>query len=421
MSEMHLKTLLLDVSETSQTELKTGIQRVAQSLLLAFLQHPPQGYRVIPVHLIRSSEHEPWHYECAHEYSKKLGVSQLLDANASQIVQEMRLHAGDRVLVLDVSGVRLIEAVEQGLFANLRTLGVAMQAIVYDLLPLLHPEYFPVGSFEQSERWYRALVSPNGLDGVLSISRAVAQDFEIWYQAQNFAKRDHFGIGWFHLGSDFEGASASTNSISNSKAGKGSTLSPFVDAALEHMQQRPTFLMVGTLEPRKGYLQAIAAFNELWKQGVKANLVIVGKEGWTALPGPQRRTIPQIIRAIGINEQLGQELFWLEEVSDQALIELYGASTCVLIASEAEGFGLPIIEAAHYGLPVIVRDIPVFREVAGEGAYYFDGQSPDELADAIQNWLTLHKKQSAPSSKAIKPLTWQQSATQLWQFALQQF
>ena len=38
--------------------------------------------------------------------------------------------------------------------------------------------------------------------------------------------------------------------------------------------------MVGTLEPRKGYLQALDAFERLWEQGVEVNLVIVGREGW---------------------------------------------------------------------------------------------------------------------------------------------
>jgi glycosyltransferase involved in cell wall biosynthesis len=180
------------------------------------------------------------------------------------------------------------------------------------------------------------------------------------------------------------------------------------------MAQRPTFLMVGTLEPRKGYLQTIDAFTQLWDQGVDVNLVIVGKEGWTSLAGPQRRTIPHIIRAIGVSTELGERFFWLEEVSDEALELLYSASNCIIVASEAEGFGLPIIEAAHHELPLIVRDIPVFREVAGAGAFYFKGKEPQDLCAAIEQWLSLNEQHLVPSSQSIEPLSWAQSAQLLW-------
>jgi glycosyltransferase involved in cell wall biosynthesis len=142
---------------------------------------------------------------------------------------------------------------------------------------------------------------------------------------------------------------------------------------------------------------------------------MVGKGGWTSsFTGPQRRTIPQIIRAIGINSQLGKQLFWLEDASDEALALLYSNSTCVIAASEAEGFGLPLIEAANHGLPLIVRDIPVFREVAAQGAFYFHGLEPQDLSATIKKWLALNEQHLAPSSQSITPLSWAQSAQQLW-------
>ncbi|MFT5336076.1 MAG: glycosyltransferase involved in cell wall biosynthesis [Luteibaculaceae bacterium] len=55
-------------------------------------------------------------------------------------------------------------------------------------------------------------------------------------------------------------------------------------------------------------------------------------------------------------------------VSDQELHSLYQKSGCLVMASSHEGFGLPILEAQFLGIPVICSDIPIFREVAGEGA-----------------------------------------------------
>jgi glycosyltransferase involved in cell wall biosynthesis len=79
-----------------------------------------------------------------------------------------------------------------------------------------------------------------------------------------------------------------------------------------------------------------------------------------------------------------------------------------------EGFGLPIIEAAQHGLPVIARDIPVFREVAQRHAFYFKGQEPAALGAAILEWSRLHDEGTAPESSKISRLTWQQSAAALF-------
>jgi glycosyltransferase involved in cell wall biosynthesis len=397
---MSLKTLLLDISGTSRTTLKTGIERVAQSLMLQFLQYPPKGYRVIPVHLCPPDGNEPWKYVYASDYLKSFPGLAANEDRPLQILEQMDFGPGDHCLVLDISGGYLVQAVEQGLFSRLRTRGVLTQAIVYDLLPLQYPDFFPKGSTDESQRWYRALLE---LDGVVAISQAVEQDFRRWYETQNARKSKPFSIQWFHLGADFENAHPSVG------------VSVRCNSALLAMANRPTFLMVGTLEPRKGYLQAIAAFSQLWEKGVDVNLVIVGKEGWTSLPGFVRQTIPQIIRAIGVSPELGKRFFWLEEASDEALELLYAASHCVVLASEAEGFGLPIIEAAHHGLPLIVRDIPVFREVAGSGASYFSGLTPQDLAAAIEQRLVLSKKKTQILSGTIVPLSWQQSAAQLWE------
>ena len=67
---------------------------------------------------------------------------------------------------------------------------------------------------------------------------------------------------------------------------------------------------------------------------------------------------------------------------------------------------------------MIVRDIPVFREVASEHAFYFEVKEPNELASAIQNWLDLYKHNQHPSSINMPWLTWQQSAQQIKQIIL---
>ena len=64
-------------------------------------------------------------------------------------------------------------------------------------------------------------------------------------------------------------------------------------------------------------------------------------------------------------------------------------------------------------MPIIARDIPIFREVAGEHAFYFTGLQPEALAAAIKEWLTLYGNGKYPKSDAMPWMTWAQSVERL--------
>jgi glycosyltransferase involved in cell wall biosynthesis len=165
-----------------------------------------------------------------------------------------------------------------------------------------------------------------------------------------------------------------------------------------------SLLMVGTIEPRKGHEAALAAMETFWDEGSEVALIIVGKEGWRSR---------DLVRRLRGHPQRNRRLFWLERTSDETLQRLYHQSSALLAASFAEGFGLPLIEAAHYGLPIIARDIPVFHEVAGDFAFYFPNTDSAALADSLRHWLQLYAGGKAPQSKGMPYLTWAQSTQQL--------
>jgi glycosyltransferase involved in cell wall biosynthesis len=165
-----------------------------------------------------------------------------------------------------------------------------------------------------------------------------------------------------------------------------------------------SFLQVSTLAPHKGHSQVLDAFELLWKADADVNLIIVGKQGWLVEP---------LVQRLRNHPELNRHLFWLEGISDEYLEKVYASSTCLIASSYGEGFGLPLIEAAQHKLPIIARDIPVFREVAGEHAYYFKADQPADLARAIESWLTMHKKGEHPKSVNMPWLTWKESAAQL--------
>ncbi|RLA04465.1 MAG: glycosyltransferase family 1 protein, partial [Gammaproteobacteria bacterium] len=228
--------------------------------------------------------------------------------------------------------------------------------------------------------------------GAICISKSVADEVGDWIKKYGKQKLRPFNITWFHLGADVE----------NSVPSQG--VPDDADEVLKEIQERPSFLMVGTIEPRKGHAQTLAAFEQLWADGVDTNLVIVGKQGWM---------VEELIERLRQHPELGKRLFWLEGISDEYLEKIYAASTCLVAASEGEGFGLPLIEAAQHELPIIARDITVFREVAGEHAFYFSGVEPHSLENKIIEWLSLYKTGSHPRSETMTWLTWKESTNQL--------
>lgn len=176
------------------------------------------------------------------------------------------------------------------------------------------------------------------------------------------------------------------------------------EATLARMDGGVSFLMVGTIEPRKGHAQTLAAFEQLWADGDDSRLVLVGKQGWK---------MDEFAQQLRQHPQAGKNLLWLEGASDEYLEKIYARADCLIAASECEGFGLPLIEAAQHKLPVLARDIAVFREVAGEHAAYFCARQPQELAQALRDWLRLFAAEAHPRSDSMPWLSWRDSARAL--------
>lgn len=386
------KQLFLDISATCAHDLKTGIERVTRALVISLLQLAPKGYRIEPVYLEKKKRRA--YYRYARNYT--LDLLNCPDVRLEDDIVEPQ--AGDIMLSLDLSGDRLISASQSGLYQEYRQRGVLLYAVVYDLLPLQMPQYFPAGASDEFAKWLGAVTR---WDGALCISHTVAQDLQGWVKQHAPDYALNYCIQAFTLGSD----------LAQSKPSVG--MPDGLLAMQVKLESALSFLMVGTIEPRKGILQVLEAVSQLWEQGVAANLIIVGKLGWTSLSDDQRRTIPQIEAALRTHPMLGKQLFWFESASDEFLVWLYQHSNALICASEGEGLGLPLIEAARMGLPIIARDLPVFREVAKEGAYYFSADDAQALANAMQIWLGLYEQDMHPRSDAIKSASWHDSATDL--------
>lgn len=377
--EKHTKRqLLVDVSELAQRDAKSGIQRVVRSVLKEWLSHPPAGYRVEPVY---ATVDRGYHY--ARNFT--LGF---LECPRDMLQDEpIDYTQGDVFLGLDLQPQVVTK--HRAFYQTMRIQGVKVYFVVYDLLCILMPQHFVSGAKSGFTRWLEVVTEA---DGAICISKAVADELTSWVKEFHPLRQQSFVIKWFHLGADYDKYTTSKE------------LPEDANTLLGCLRLDASFLMVGTLEPRKGHDQVLSAFDLLWAHGLNIKLVIVGNQGWM---------VEDLVERINAHPKLGKNLFWLKGVNDEYLDHIYSACTCLIAASYGEGFGLPLIESAQHDLPVIARDIPVFREVGGGNAYYFDTKVPDDLAKGIQDWLALFKRGAHPKPNNISWIAWKESARKL--------
>jgi glycosyltransferase involved in cell wall biosynthesis len=81
---------------------------------------------------------------------------------------------------------------------------------------------------------------------------------------------------------------------------------------------------------------------------------------------------------------LAPRILVLPFLERKTLQAMYRRAAVLLVTSDREGFGLPVAEALAAGLPVIARDLPVFREVAGDAATFVDSTDPARWAGEIR-------------------------------------
>ncbi|NJS15528.1 MAG: glycosyltransferase family 4 protein [Sphingopyxis sp.] len=156
-------------------------------------------------------------------------------------------------------------------------------------------------------------------------------------------------------------------------------LPPGFEDVLERLSGAPIVLQVGTIEPRKGHVDSLAAMEMLWRDGIQTRLVLVGSAGWK---------MDEFVRRLKHHPEFGRRLFWTDRISDEALARLYFACTGMIFPSLAEGFGLPVVEALAHGKPVLARRLDVFEPLEKHGVTLFDVDiAPSALAGEIVRWL----------------------------------
>lgn len=368
--------ILYDVTQISRHDARTGIQRVTRELATHLIPQLAARYDFVPVTvsdpggtlaLVRNDG-----------FLAGLPGHPQLAATSPEVISP---GDGDVLLNVDVNLDGTIQLGRSGVLAEWRARGLRTIFLVHDLLPIERPADFPDMHAERFRDWF-ATIRTQG-DVLLSTT----------HTGQEAIARQ--------IGTQPPDAGIRTGVITlGARAGPKRQNDPADVAQHGHL------LVVGTIEPRKGHAALIAAMDILWQAGSEQRLVMVGQAGWNC------ESLCDSIRA---HPELGRRLFWWEGCDDQQLTALYAGARGLIAPSEAEGFGLPVIEAAQHGVPLLLRDIPVFREIAGEAAAYFADGTTVTLARAIADWLAAIAAGRAPDPAPLRWRTWDASAAAVLQ------
>ena len=238
--------------------------------------------------------------------------------------------------------------------------------LVYDFLPWLKPDWFGPGSSARLMPYLRALRSvPN----LAFISARTRDDF-----SARIARRAFDGPV-IPMGGD--GLKLERQSFGPS---------------------RRRFVMLGTIEPRKNAAPAMQAFQSLWRDGIDAELVMIGA------------TSPDATAELALLARLQAEPRFkhMRNMPDAAIRETMRAARAMLFPSEGEGFGIPPMEALHAGIPVIVADsLPALAGQPSLGQIRLASVTSDSIETAVRTMLDDdHARRLWHEAAALDVPTW---------------
>jgi len=172
--------------------------------------------------------------------------------------------------------------------------------------------------------------------------------------------------------------------------------------------ERPYFLFVGTLEPRKNLQRLLEAYALLDPEiRSYARLVVAGGKGWGGVD------LAGLVKELDLNGNVITTGY----VDDVQLSTLYAYARFLAMPSLYEGFGLPLVEAMSFGVPVLTSDRSSLPEVAGDAGTLVDPFDVHSIAEGLSSLLSDDAYRDHLASLAIpnaKRFSWYNSAREMW-------
>lgn len=388
--------LLLDLSHTSHTHARTGIQRVARSLRAAL------GECALPVthdpHLRTWRTLQPWETDNlastapAAKRGAQWPLAYRLRARLTRLILP-RPAVSPGLSTLNASGLLVPELFSPAVGAALPALFHATRgpraAVFHDAIALKFPELTPTKTVARFPAYLAELQIFDGIAAVSDDSREALRDYWAWCGVKKTP-----ALVTIPLGID-----------THAPAPSGDIPPPAVPAT------GPIVLSVGSIEGRKNHLALLTACETLWARGARFSLHLIG------LAQPQ--TAAAALEKIRALQAAGRPLRYDGPVSEAALEAAYAGCSFTVYPSLVEGFGLPVLESVAHGRPCICSARGALGESARDGGCVaLDAVDAPSLAAGIAGLLDSPAKLAALAAEAYARTfrTWSDYAADMRQW-----
>lgn len=375
--------IYIDISNYVETRAHTGIQRVVREFLYRLAEHEEFGktYKVA-------------FFDGAVKAYRLLLKTSLLDFlnNSKEYVfsEDLAVFAIDEIkhgdIFYDMDGCWNHNLKRTYLYRTLKENGAKIYNFIYDLVPIKKPKFSHNNTTRNFITYIYAVLQYSDL--VMFDSRSAEKDF---FEVKSAVKN--------------------TRNISSKVVKLGSHIFEPENGKLVEsvggILNSKYLLFVGTLEPRKNQRLALDAFEKLAILYPDLNLVFVGRKGWNN---------DEFISRVESHPLLNKQLFWLQNIDDYNLNQLYKNAFICLYLSEYEGFGLPIAESLGIGKITITSNNSSMYEVGKEFADYLDYNAENECFDIVKTYIenpALYQKKQEHITQHYNVYTWEQFYTNL--------
>ena len=284
--------------------------------------------------------------------------------------------------------------------AEARIAGATTATLIYDLIPLTHPQYVGEKRMIGFQKYLHQAIENSDL--IVAISKTVQDDVKEYIRLHRAQfKSVPNDIRHFTLGAELNLVDGKVRpQVQELFASSGSSEGP-----------KNPYLMVATFDPRKNHHYLLDAFDLLWKTRDDLRLCLIGRVG---------SLCEDVIQRVRNHPALNKQLFAFYDMKDAELQHCYRNCRGVVFPSIVEGFGLPIVESLWFGKRTFASNTPIHREVGKGDCVYFDLESPMSLAQEIENW-ELVADSSDGKLPIRRPLSWKDSSRQLMGHCLSAF
>jgi Glycosyl transferases group 1 len=383
--ELLRSAVVVDVRHTAETDLATGIQRVAREtvkrwdhardLTLVTWTHDGRSMRRLVADERATALHG---VQPTHRSPARADKSIVVPVDGHYILPE---------LAAEVWRTERVAAMAE--FSYTRT-----SVIGFDCVPLTTAETVGDG---MPTAFARNLGAVAKMDRLGAISEASATEYSGW-------RRMLAGSGL--AGPDI------TSVLLAAEPGRPSEEDRSEFAELIGLGPSPLVLVVGSHEPRKNHMAVLQAAELAWREGLDFQLVFVGGNAWNSL---------DFSDALERLQQVGRPAKALSAVPDRLLWAGYSLARFSVFASINEGFGLPVAESLALGTPVLTSNYGSMEQIAATGgAVVVDPRNDYAILDGIRTLLSDNAGYAALRAGAARyPVrTWDSYAEELWQYFL---